>query len=136
MKGEFECNGDLGDDEEESQGADGPLVPRARLQRKCTQSQALQGSPETSAPPGFEPAVGFRGTVAAAVGSGGGGCIARGNSHAQILVQTGAALNITSLGKMSVSELRQMCQAWGIEISGSRKQPFINALVARGQDPC
>ena len=134
--GDFECNGDLGDDEEESQGADGPLVPRARLQRKCTQSQALQGSPETSAPPGFEPAVGFRGTVAAAVGSGGGGCIARGNSHAQILVQTGAALNITSLGKMSVSELRQMCQAWGIEISGSRKQPFINALVARGQDPC
>ena len=134
--GDFECNGDLGDDEEESQGADGPLVPRARLQRKCTQSQALQGSPETSAPPGFEPAVGFRGTVAAAVGSGGGGCIARGNSHAQFLVQTGAALNITSLGKMSVSELRQMCQAWGIEISGSRKQPFINALVARGQDPC
>ncbi len=73
---EFEYDCDFSDDEEECQGADGPVAPREQLQRKCTHSQAVQGTPGTSATPGFEPAVGIRTTAAAAVGSGSGGCIA------------------------------------------------------------
>jgi hypothetical protein len=128
--GEFECDGDFSDDEEDGQGADGPLAPRERLQRKC----ALQGAPEASATPGFEPAVGFRATAAASVGSGSGGCIARGSSHAQTLVR--AALDSASLLKMKIVELRQMCQDQGIVMSGNRKQPYVEALVARCQDRC